>query len=125
MNKVLFIEGYHETTRPDDIPADWTIYNAPRPLYGHKRWQGDFRHGVFFAAVAPEGNPADEFNDAAGFHKRNRQLDGHVCMWVPKVDVMAYGAQKAAEYGIDLDEFDYPDLVSSFVQNYEYQEQAA
>ena len=57
MDKVLFIEGYHEMTRPADIPADWTIYNAPRPLYGHKRWQGDFRHGIFFAAVAPRATP--------------------------------------------------------------------
>ena len=123
MDKVLFIEGYHKTERPADIPADWTIYNAPRPLFGHVRWQGDFRHGVFFAAVAPEGDPADEFNDAAEFHKRDRQLDGHECLWVSKAEVMAYGAQKAAEYGIDLAEFDYPDLVTSFVQNYHRQEQ--
>lgn len=125
MDKVLFIEGYHEMPRPDDIPMDWVIYNAPRPLYGHKRWLGDFRHGVFFAAVMSEGDIADEFGDAPEFHKRNRQLDGHVCVWIPKADVMAYGKMKAAEYGIDLEEFDYSDLVSSFVQNYEYQEQAA
>jgi len=125
MDKVLFIEGYHEMTRPADIPADWTIYNAPRPLYGHKRWQGDFRHGIFFAAVAPGGDPADEFGDAAEYHKRNRELDGHECLWVSKADVMAYGAQKAAEYEVDLDEFDYKDIVSSFVDNYERQAQPA
>ena len=125
MDKVLFIEDYHEMTRPDDIPETWTIYNAPRPLYGHVRWQGDFRHGIFFAAVAPEGDPADEFNDAAEYHKRNRQLDGHECLWVPKAEVMVYGAQKAAEYGVDLDEFDYKDIVSSFVDNYHRQAQPA
>ena len=125
MDKVLFIEGYHETERPVDIPETWMIYNAPRPLYGHKRWQGDFRHGVFFAAVAPEGDPADEFNDAAEYHKRNRQLDGHECVWITQADVMAYGKMKAAEYGVDLDEFDYKDIVSSFVQNYEHQADAA
>jgi len=122
MDKVLFIEGYHKAERPADIPETWTIYNASRPLFGHAHWRGDFRHGVFFAAVMPEGDPADEFGDAPEFHKRNRELDGHVCVWIPRDDVMAYGAQKAAEYGIDLDEFDYPDLVSSFVQNYEQEQ---
>jgi len=48
-----------------------------------------------------------------------------VCVWVPKAEVMAYGAQKAAEYEVNLDEFDYPDLVSSFVGNYRRQEQPA
>ena len=38
---------------------------------------------------------------------------------------MAYGAQKAAEYEVDLDEFDYKDIVSSFVDNYERQAQPA
>ena len=84
MDKVLFIEGYHEMTRPADIPADWTFYNAPRPLYGHKRWQGDFRHGIFFAAVMPEGDPTDEFGDAAEFPSATVSLTGTCACGSPR-----------------------------------------
>ena len=125
MDKVLFIEGYHEMIRPADIPADWTIYNAPRPLFGHAHWRGDFRHGIFFAAVAPEGDPADEFGDAAGFHKRNRELDGHVCVWISKAEVMAFASKLAQMFEISLVEFDWKDFVSWFVDNYERQAQPA
>jgi len=31
--------------RPTNIPEDWIIMNAPRPLVGDKEWRGDFRHG--------------------------------------------------------------------------------
>ena len=125
MDKVLFIEGYHEVVRPANIPADWTIYNASRPISGHKCWTGDFRHGIFFAAVAPAGDPADEFGDSDRMHTRNRELDGHECKWITKAEVMAYGQAKATEYNIDLADFDYKDLVESFVDNYHRQEAAA
>jgi len=115
MDKVLFIEGYHATERPADIPADWTIYNAARPLHGHRHWQGHFRHGVFYVAVAPEGDPADEFNDSAEMHKRNRALDGHVCVWVPKAKVVEYGKRVAEEYGVDLTRFEYHEIARSFM----------
>jgi len=51
-------------TRPENIPEDWSIYNAPRPIPGEIVWDGDFLHGVFYAAVPPEaerlgfGNPS-------------------------------------------------------------------
>src|SRR4051812_30130531 len=34
-----------------DIPAAWTIWNAPRPLLGHVSWQGEFHCGIFYAAL--------------------------------------------------------------------------
>lgn len=115
MNEVLFIEGYHTTERPADVPETWTIYNAARPLYGHRTWQGPFRHGVFYAAVAPEGDPVDEFGDAPEFRKRNRELDGHVCRWVGRDEVMKYGRALAEEYDLDLDRFGYEEIVRSFL----------
>jgi hypothetical protein len=39
--------------RPEQVPEGWAIYNAPRPLYGDKTWQGDFVHGVYYVAIAP------------------------------------------------------------------------
>jgi hypothetical protein len=46
---------------PADLDPAWLIVNAPRPLLGDRTWQGQFRHGIFYAAMpatAPEG---DEF----------------------------------------------------------------
>ena len=115
-DKVLFIEGFHEIPQVirGYLENGWTVYNAPRPIMGHKTWQGDFRHGVFYAAVAPEGDPVDEFGDTPEFHKRNRQNDGHVCQIVSKADIMEYGKQVAAKYRVDLAEFEYDDIVSSY-----------
>jgi hypothetical protein len=123
-NKVLYVEGFNEIPQKvrDYIKRGWTVYNAPRPLLGHDHWQGDFRHGVFFAAVAPEGDPADEFGDAPQFHKRNRENDGHVCEIVSREAVMAYGARIAEKYKVTLADFSYDDIVTSFLHWIETQE---
>lgn len=118
-NKVLYVEGFHEIPAKicDLIERGWTIYNAPRPLLGHETWQGDFRHGVFFAAVAPDGDPADEFGDAPHFHERNRQNDGYTCEIVSREAVMAYGVTVAEKYRITLADVDYDDLVQSYLNS--------
>jgi hypothetical protein len=36
---------------PADIPEGWKIANAPRPLAGERTWDGQFRHGIFYAAA--------------------------------------------------------------------------
>jgi len=38
---------------PADLPEGWLIANAPRPLGGQRTWEGQFRHGIFYAA-SPE-----------------------------------------------------------------------
>ena len=115
-DKVLFIEGYHEIPQKiaDHIANGWTVYNASRPLLGHDHWQGDFRHGVFFAAVAPAGSEADEFNDHDLMHERNRQLDGHVCEIVTRAQIEEYGRQVAVEYDMGVASFRYDDIVQSY-----------
>jgi hypothetical protein len=35
---------------PTDLPADWRIANAPRPLSGERMWTGECRFGTFYAA---------------------------------------------------------------------------
>lgn len=35
-----------------DAAKDSILFNAPRPLWGTNTWQGDFCHGIFYAAVA-------------------------------------------------------------------------
>jgi hypothetical protein len=55
--------------RPSHIPKHWIICNAPRPLMGTDTWGGDFRHGIFYAAI----DPADEFAEMN--LDTNRKLD--------------------------------------------------
>ena len=57
--------------RPTNVPQTWEIHNAPRPLAGQTFWQGDFIHGVFYAAFAPD----DQF--AEMFTKTNGSLDAY------------------------------------------------
>jgi hypothetical protein len=37
----------------------WTIWNAPRPLYGTTIWQGKFLAGMFWGAINTESEWAD------------------------------------------------------------------
>ena len=41
--------------RPYNIPSDYLIFNAPRPLPGEITWEGDFLSGRYYAAM-----PADD-----------------------------------------------------------------
>lgn len=38
---------------PFDVPSNWIVFNAPRPLYGDICEKGDWHHGIFYAAVCP------------------------------------------------------------------------
>lgn len=69
--------------RPANIPADWRIYNAPRPLYGDQTWQGDFFHGIFYAAV-------NLINDEANLYiQLNTNLDGWILEYVAEETAVA------------------------------------
>lgn len=37
----------------------WQVVNAPRPIPGMVTWQGDFRHGIFYAA-----GPIEQFGQS-------------------------------------------------------------
>ena len=68
-------------SRPSFVPESWTIYNAPRPLYGstlpdgRREWTGDFLRGIFYVAV----DPADPY--AATWKKENEQLHAHIVQY--------------------------------------------
>lgn len=50
--------------QPAHLPAPhWHIYNAPRPLYGHLTWQGEFVSGIFYAAVCDLAEDAERLTD--------------------------------------------------------------
>ncbi len=64
--------------RPKDIPENWLIFNAPRPLLGDKEWEGKFQHGIFYVAVDPN----------CYFYNReienNCKLDGWIVEYISK-----------------------------------------
>lgn len=46
--------------RPATIPVGWIVCNAPRPIFGHVLWMGEFVTGRFYAAIDPEEPNADQ-----------------------------------------------------------------
>lgn len=110
MGVVRYVEGFHQipTRVRANIERGWTVYNAPRPLLGMETWNGDFRHGVFFAAVAPEGDPADEFGDAPTMHERNQSLDGWPCVIVTREQIREYYDKLAVEFPIVTSAYPWP-----------------
>ncbi|GEM_PF-5957298 len=77
---------------PKDIPENWIVFNAPRPLYGHKDWQGEFGHGRFYAAVDPDGDRA------AWMIEQNKSLDGWIYQDIDTDTMQAIVRQKYIEY---------------------------
>jgi hypothetical protein len=78
--------------RPDNIPADWVIFNAPRPLIGTKTWEGDFNHGRFYAAI----NPKDEFADQNIVE--NNKLDGWVLEYFLEDQAIEWTIEQTFKY---------------------------
>ena len=74
---------------PQEIPAGWVIGNAPRPIAGQITWQGDFRHGIFYAA-SPE-MPGGLFGWEAD--------DAYLVTFTTNEEIAVKVAAKLAEYG--------------------------
>ncbi len=74
--------------RPKDIPEDWLIFNAPRPLLGDKEWTGEFQHGIFYVAVDPNGYIPESWIE------KNCGLDGWLIEYISKENAM----QKAKDF---------------------------
>ena len=120
LTRTWWIEGIHgERPEPNDceIPAGWQIYNAARPLPGTIVWEGEFHHGIFYAAV----DPKDPY--AATWRQGCIDLDGHLVVPISKDEVRdwcrAYYKQEYPKVQIDIDEFDYEDLVMSWLGYHE------
>ena len=97
---------------PANAPEGWRVFNAPRPLYGHMTWDGEFVSGLFYAAVDPS-----EANTEAHV-ERNRALDARELVFLTQEElderVDAHAARLAEEYGIDASEFDREDVLFSY-----------
>lgn len=93
-------------TKP--APPGHLLFNAPRPLYG-TTWQGDFEHGIFYAAVDPVGDPY-----AANWIKRNVELDGWLLEYITEADIEKWGREQLEHDGIDSVDYEPGDLRDAY-----------
>lgn len=115
LTTILVIEDY---TRDLKLPAGVEqdaregkveLWNTARPFPAHEHYQGEFLRGVHYGVIRPDAEYADLMREDA------QRLDAHRVEFVSKATVMAYGQELADEYEMDLAEFDYQDVVMSYV----------
>jgi len=85
---------------PLDELAGAMIYNAPRPLYGHRAWPGPFLHGSFYAAVF------DAQENAEFCRRQNEKLDASRVELVDNDDVKCLIEQQLTEAGYSLADYE-------------------
>ena len=102
MTKRLATVAYTTGERPAGIPAEWLIWNAPRPLSGSPRpdgqeyaeWEGEWLRGRFYAAT----NPADPQFGLRNLE--NLQLDAKLVVFTTEAHMVETArAETLAEYG--------------------------
>jgi len=90
--------------RPANVPADWVVFNAPRPLPGHQDWTNGCIHGAFFSAVdlaAP---------DAERIVRDIISLDGWALHYTTQADLEAWWPVFARQEGLDQHSYDPDDV---------------
>ncbi len=85
--------------RPSNAPEGWTVWNAPRPLYGEIVWHGDFVKGCFYAATNPD---AAEYMDVRGQEIRNRDLDACQIEWVTRDKAAQIARERYGTFRADV-----------------------
>jgi hypothetical protein len=83
------------------FPSTWTVYNAPRPLYGTTCIQGKFLDGIFWAFI----NPADDFADR--WRVENIRLAAALVKFVPMSEAKRVVQASIVAQGYTVDEFDW------------------
>lgn len=112
MNIVRLIEGF---SREVAIPEGYEgaeIYNAPRPFPATVTWQGEFICGVFYGAIDPENEFADENRERA------RQLDATRLVFVSRAEVEEWGREYCKEYDVVYEDFEWSDIVKAYLRNH-------
>jgi len=84
------------------LPKSWEVWNAPRPIpgtivkQGGVTWQGEFRHGVFYAGIDPKDPEADTWR------RNNMGLDAWFIQYVTKKELEAWADNYyGEEMGVD------------------------
>jgi hypothetical protein len=85
--------------RPD-VPDYHIIFNAPRPLYGEFEWQGDYRHGIFYASLNPKTKHGKLFIE------KNHELDAWLVEYISAgVAIHEIRELYLREYPVEWDNF--------------------
>lgn len=83
-----------------DVPENWIVMNAPRPLLGHQTFSnGPFLSGRYYAAI----DPCDSM--ASIYIEKNRQLDARVVIQASKavqVEMALVELKYAEQYRSDF-----------------------
>jgi hypothetical protein len=99
-----------------DFPENWTIHNAPRPLWGDwisNTWELDYIHGRHYAALNPSSA------DYERMCKMNDQNDAWELRYIDEETAVAAGLQyyteKLPKY-LDRIDRDNPEHINLLVQ---------
>jgi hypothetical protein len=118
INKVLVLNAHEwekivEECLFDEVPESWEIWNAARPIPGHKDWTGEFRCGVFYVGIDPDADYADEYRE------RCQSLDAYLCVKVPRAEVESWGREFCELHDVNYDDFDFSVIVKSWYNHQE------
>ncbi len=83
-----------------DVPENYLIFNAHRPLFGARQGEGGWEHGRCYAVVDP-ASP-----DANWQVQANVRLDARLIEFVPEAELQAYAESVATEYQVAVAELD-------------------
>lgn len=116
MAKQIMDKIYIVGPRPDEAPQGWTVWNAPRPLYGARTWAGEFITGRLYAAQNPDDpDPNLPYETVV---EENRRLHACELVYISAEEfrrrVDEWSGPYAEKLGIDLTEFDFLMIAQSF-----------
>jgi hypothetical protein len=73
--------------------------------------RGEFVRGIFYGAIDPELDYADEYR------RRADELDAGRLVFVPETEVETWGRAFCEERGVEYDDYEFDVIARSFVRN--------
>jgi len=107
---------YYIGNRPENIPENWTIWNAPRPICGNEAWDGEWLHGRFYTAIDPD----DEF--AEKMVTENISLDAWMIEYITIEEAKERVRAEYPDEEDTLNKMPKEDFLSMFAMNYSMME---
>lgn len=106
---IRIIEGWTRDLELPELPDGAEIYNAPRPFPAHQNWQGPFIHGIFYGAIFPSEEFANENR------KRTIRLDASRLVFISRATVEAWGREYCKKYSVNYNDFTFDDIARSYL----------
>lgn len=112
---IRIIEGFTRDLGLPNLPG-WEFYNAARPFPAHETWTGEFVSGIFYGAIDPQADYADEYR------KRAEELDADLLVFVARDEVEAWGRAYCQKHGINYDKYEFSDIAKAWLRHAEREE---